>query len=252
MPINSRRFAFGFAFAALGCLAASPAPASALSDVRERIVNLEDQEFEEQSVLDNLNTISASVATGKFVLVQEPDSDFGFAMVSKDKASKWIADQVLTGQMSPDDARALAALTGKRNRQLQNALRQQIARTEANLERIKNQLSALLDERGRLTASGTNTRGNGSPSGSTSWSGQWVKRLDADCYAHDIDIVRGTSTPDDAKCTPQMEGKIAICWNGGSYKNWGSTDPLCAYKDKTPATCTGNPSIGMMYECVKR
>jgi len=232
------------AFASIG-----PAAARSLNEINSDITTLESQEFDDQATLDYLKEISTKLAGSNFVIVQTP---YGMRPVPKVSLSKWIAAQILSGAMTQEQGRALAANIGRRNRAMRTVLAQEIASTEAHLDQIKDRLSAVLDERGRLNDISGNARPPQVAGGRPDWRGQWVNRGVGDCYATDVATVLDTSVPDTARCSPEMEGKVVVCWDGATYKNWGKSRPQCTYKDKSPSTCKGNPSPGIIYECVRQ
>ncbi len=72
----------------------------------------------------------------------------------------------------------------------------------------------------------------------------WRRVGTGDCSGRDVGDSNG-STPDDNQA---REGYIAVCWDGGAYKNSGRV--FCTYKNISPQQCTGGGNLGVMYQAV--
>jgi len=76
----------------------------------------------------------------------------------------------------------------------------------------------------------------------------WVPRGFGDCTANDWASTSGLQV-DAAKCTPQTAGRVAVCWNGVTYKNPSRAGAWCTYKTVPLVRCTGGSNPGYLFEC---
>jgi len=71
-----------------------------------------------------------------------------------------------------------------------------------------------------------------------------------DCFGRDVKTTTSGTIPAGEACSATFTGMTAVCWDGVNYKNFGSSNQFCTYKDLPPSTCTGGSNPGYMYECV--
>ena len=68
-------------------------------------------------------------------------------------------------------------------------------------------------------------------------SGKWKSVGTGDCPGRDVSRSSGPN-PDPAKCTDNVRGQTAVCW-----------DQVCTYKNIATGSCTGGVNPGRMYTC---
>jgi hypothetical protein len=78
---------------------------------------------------------------------------------------------------------------------------------------------------------------------------EWRPVGTGDCSGRDVSRSDGLDPATD-RCDATFEDRIAICWDGGSFRNGASK--WCTYKSVTPETCTGGSARGYMHQCVRR
>ena len=84
--------------------------------------------------------------------------------------------------------------------------------------------------------------------GETSW--RYVGT--GDCTGMDVGgLTIGSPMPDTGRCSSSSKGMTAVCWDGRSFKHYGSDKPQCTYKNVNAKSCKGGGSPGHMYECVE-
>ncbi len=79
---------------------------------------------------------------------------------------------------------------------------------------------------------------------------EWRSAGHGDCSGRDVGRSDGKEVPSQEKCDAGFEGRIAVCWDGGTFRN-GPTK-WCTYKSATPETCTGGTARGIIYQCASR
>lgn len=158
--LSMRSFTFRSAVVLLIILLSFCAPASAMCDQRtddfqSRIKLLEEQEREYESAINFWNEILAQLRTGKYIVWPFSDEFHGFygLPVTREQFNKFLNYELLTGKITPNRAANFIDRCNFMTRELQAQLPGEIRSLEVGREKVKDQRSALLNERARTRES---------------------------------------------------------------------------------------------------
>jgi hypothetical protein len=131
-----------------------------LDQIQSKIENLERKESGYESVISYLKETLNLLQSGNYIIASPAGLDDHYMVhpTPKNLYDEWISIRVLTGKITTNEARDRTARAGAFTREMITKLPGEISSLERALEKIKNELISLLDERARLRESGA--RGN--------------------------------------------------------------------------------------------
>jgi hypothetical protein len=135
------------------------APASGICDqyldeIQNKIKNLEQKESDCEAAINFWKETLSLLQSGNYVIYPSEESVFVGLPVPKNIFTEWVTLETFSGVITPDLAQGRARLADRLTREMLAQAPGEISRLEGEHEKIKNELTSLLDERARLRESG--------------------------------------------------------------------------------------------------
>lgn len=127
-----------------------------LDEIQNKIKNLEQKESDYESVISYFKETQSLLQSGNYIIASPENLPGCFVVhpVPKNILDEWISIKVLTGRITTKEAQDYTTRAGAFTRDMIANLPGEISRLEREQEKIKNELTSLLDERARLRESG--------------------------------------------------------------------------------------------------
>ena len=214
--------------------------AQSLNEINSQIRDLETQENAIQNEIEAFTEVLDKIQKNDLVFCGTMTN-----IVTRSECSAWITRMLADGKLTPGQARNNAAITGRMTRALRDALSEVIRQNEKVLERIKNNLSALLDERTRLRNSNTGANTNTSTIGGKGQAYEpTIAGYTRGSFLKDAVLPGNKSTATPVGIVLE-KGKAYFIEGEGEVSLWEEQEDGCdsVFRYKAPRTPDGGPKV---------
>jgi hypothetical protein len=124
-----------------------------LDQIQSKIKNLEQEESDYEAAINFWKESLSLLQSGNYVVFPSSSSKFVGMPVPKKKFEEFLILETLSGEMKPSEIQGWSRASGRLTREMLAQAPGEIRRLEREQEKIKGELSSILDERARLRES---------------------------------------------------------------------------------------------------